>query len=235
MKETIQAILSKYQFYLWPVGALFLSAILIGLVIIPQISRYMRIQGEIQLRKDRITNLSQKAQKLEAVDEKSTKEDLEVALLMLPSERDVLSVLASVQTLAETNNLRIEDLAYSTGTADAGKKDESYALKLSINGEMDNLETFIEKIKTTPKIIRLDMLSLSGNRISTVYTSETTLRSYFQPLPKIVGAVDAPLQETTIKDKELLAKLRQIQNDFPKPSEAPVASSSAIGKEDPFN
>lgn len=227
---------NKIKVIAWVMITLVVSAAASFFLTYPQFQNFIKINEEIKFAENRFSNLERKLKQLEQINESLINSDLDLTKKILPLERDIISAVSQVQILAANHTLTIDDLLISVspqGEQGGANKADTFSIKLSLGGDIPNVKTFLNKLRESPRIMRTEIIDLTGSKVEVTYKTDTGLATYYQGLPTSIGGVDAPLQNIDDKDRDTLNKINQNINSLPvlylQDADGPK------GKEDPFN
>lgn len=160
-----------------------LTAVVVG----PNLGKVSRLRKEIAASRKELGGLEDKSEMLESMDEEELEEKVKVLERILPSTKDVYGLLASLNGLAEENQVSLANfevvpgsIATEAATASAGtRKDssnrrrtaaskqsslESLNFSLQAVGGFDSVRQFVEKIEDLQPLMKLTKVTLSDRK-----------------------------------------------------------------------
>lgn len=218
-------------------------AIFLGSIIMKStIEKVITLNKDIQKTKKTIQDLGDKAQQLAAIDENELKRKVQLVEEIFPSYRPVLELINALQQLSLSQNVVFKGVELFPGKLeDQGDSSRhEFSITFSIQGELAQINAFINELKRTPppmKIETLDLRIIQNNVLektkqatesSSQITASLTIIVYYQPIPEDIGAIDRPLAQLSNDERETLKKLSSF-NSYPK-----MQSQTFMGKEDLF-
>lgn len=212
-------------------GLVLAVAILIsGLVTIPQFVRLFDTFKTIQELTEKRNFFEEKITALENIDEDLYRKNLETALVALPVDKDIPGVTGELLTVLNGSGMSLQGINFAANNAEGSEVSE-YTLKMDIVGGEDNFKTFLERVKTIPRIVKMTALEISSGRSSALSIS-VSLVAIYQKLPENIGAVDEELPQLTNADSVTLTEIKNKIDALPQVS--PVIGDTTSGKPNPF-
>ena len=231
-----QPLYVKYQAYVLPSLVVLISLNLVSLVIIPQVIQAINNQKEIIGQQQKLTALNTKIQSLSVLDTKVYTDNLNVALIALPKEKDIPATMTQVLYLINSSSLQLTGISFSglgsnPDTPLPKNTVPSFNIKLSLVGSLTNVKNFIQKVNDSPRLMKLSSLDLATAGVDK-YQANLAVDAYFQALPNLTANIEKPLPTIQSADLEQLNKIRSFA------AAGPIAPSSINtgpkGKPDPF-
>lgn len=219
--------LKNYKNYFIP-AIIFLVILFTGLVFLsPNLIKVIQIQKRINSERSILAQLTGKLSQLQAIDENGLTSKTEVLLKIIPPEKDVSVILSSLKNLSSISNLNLKGVQLDPGDL---ANDNQMLISLKLEGPVEGLKQFLEKIKLASPLMRPKSITTSyqesGNEMDLV------LETFFLAFPQTLGAVDSPLPEIS-PDEE---KVYQKASSFELPSsEVDNSLIQPSGKENPFS
>lgn len=222
--------LIKYKAFILPALAILISLALLILVVYPQAVAGFEQQRQVSEIRAKVDFLTKKSEDLAKVDTALYQGNLNTALLAVPQEKDVSGAIGQVLYLVSRNQLSVDSVGFGAAVEEDGIA--TFMTRLEVQGEMQDVKSLIADAGSSPRILKVSGIELSGSRGVTRVQAAIGLSVYFQPLPTVIGKIDQPLISPTPKDLELLAVIKSKINS------SPVVSNDDItglqGKTDPF-
>lgn len=218
----------KYNNFLVPVFSFLVCLILIIFVIIPQIQEYLASQTEEQNLKAKILQLTQKKQILDSIDVELYKSNLEVALNILPSDKDIPGAIGDLLILLSANRLRLINVSLSGDTTLNNSK--ALVIKIETAGDPQSINNFLTSTGDSIRLMRVGRIETSGGRDNTVSAS-FDIAAFYEPIPTVSSALDAKVNLPTEEDLELI---KRVQAQLETGSDSEATTSSPLGKDNLF-
>ncbi len=239
MTQRIEELIRKYRFFGWPLLSIEVSLLLLIFLIIPQIIAFFNTNKLISDTQQRVNSLNTKAQTLASIKTDEYQSNLNLALAVLPENRDIPTAIGQVQTVVGESGLQLGSVSFAgnssgganSGTAGSGSSAQSYEIKIEVLGSPNQLNALFSNFNNGPEIMKLNGLGITSSGKGLLDAS-LTLSSYYQGPPAVLGDVEKPIEGMTPQEIDLLTK---IQKQVP-PS---IVTSSSInlpprGKPNPF-
>ncbi|KKQ66428.1 MAG: hypothetical protein US86_C0005G0039 [Candidatus Daviesbacteria bacterium GW2011_GWA2_38_24] len=229
--------INRYQIYLWPAAAGIVSVALIVFIAFPQFQQVFGFVSSISELTTTVNNLQEKIKSLSSIDETVYRDNLNLTLRVLPTERDLISVISQIQLLASSTGVRIDGINFSNSASgeisSAGSGEESFIVSIGISGSPEQFKNFLTKLRTAPRIMKVEGIDISTGRSGVSGQANFTLKTFYQNLPSSLGDVEQPLPTLSAADNETLVRIQQAFKDLPI-----ITTDNAVGakgKTDPFN
>lgn len=220
-------ILDKFRFLILPAVSLITTGILIVVVIIPQILSYPKTDSSIKEAEDKLTALNQKLKILETIDEASFQEDLDLANLILPPDSDIAGTLGQTLFLIRSSSLNLSGVSF--GGAQPVGQAQALTVKTEITGTPTGLKTLTQKVKESPRIMRIASIEMTQSTKGDL-TAAIIFLAYFQnTLPKVP---ENQIALPTDEERKILSYIKNSSVSIPETSPANI--NVPKGKLDPF-
>src|SRR5579872_4904001 len=183
MENASSTLVKKYQNLIFPVVAIIIGLILLGLVVIPQGLQIPQTNSQISTDRQDLATLNQKITQLNGVDINQYKNDLSSSLTALPSDSDLPGAILLVSNLLQTNGLTLNGLNFSSQDSSSGAL-TMFLIKIDVTGSKDGLNGFISQLKQSPRVLKVETLNVSSSGSTTTNMEILIgLDAYYQPLP----------------------------------------------------
>ena len=183
--------------------------------------------------------------------------ELSSAEQLLPSEKDVFSLVGQIENIARLSGVLLSRLEVAPGSVggtgaeangksaqanQATQKGDSekdvgvpkIQLKISLTSDYMSYLQFLHRLLLIPRIVAIRDLSLSSASASgqsTQLRTILTLDAYWQSLPERLGSIESPIENLSENEKKLLAQVQQSESGG---GAAPVVPIVPTGKDDLF-
>lgn len=237
------------------IGAIVASLLIIVLVIWPKINQILDLQTDNKELVVRAQNMEDKASILASLDKNKLEEQLIAAEQLLPSDKNVFSMLRQVEVVAAQSGVllnRVEAVAGTINDASnlpslAGAPVEQTApailipgstdglaprvqIRLSVTSDYSALIRFLSSLYTFSRVVSTDTISLSAAVSESLQIrSSFTVDAYWKGLPVELGSIETPIERLTGSEEQLLQKVSQ-----PEALQAPEIPPVAVGRNDLF-
>lgn len=227
----------KYKQYIIPAAVLIIALLISVLVTVPQFMRLFETFATIEDLTNQRQFYQEKAAELESANLASYQEDLNVALIALPVDKDIPGVTGEILTALSGSGMTLDGITFSNSPAESEKVEE-FSMRVDVTGSEAALQNFLERVKVTPRIIKLTSIESSKGRNGDM-SATIGFVTLYQKLPSNIGAVDAPLPELTKENSEILADIKARAGNIPTAGSTGSGRGSdgttgPVGKLNPF-
>lgn len=200
----------------------------------PRVEVLLSTRDQIKVSQERLAKISEKVSFLKKYSQADLQNKVNQLLKVLPSEKDVSSLVFALKSLAEESGLEIANLSLNPGelatdSAKVEKREDKNLMEINmaISGEEEKIYEYLDKIETTAPITKVATFSISISQ--DVSESKIGLETYFLPIPETLGKTE-DLVKITTEEEEVRARISKLKiletiHSFP------VIDS---GKENPF-
>lgn len=217
------------KYLILPVITLISCVGILLFVLIPQFQEYFKVNELIQETEVKTQNLSTKSQILRQVSEEEYTQSLKTALLSLPVEKDYITALSQVQTLADEANVQLTGISI-LDIPSPGAGEQNFQIKIVTSSNIESIKQFISLINQAPRVMKVSGIELTGGKNASSYQSQLTVTSYYTPLVKEAISLDKPIIALSDQEISLLDNLTKEVTALPDFS----SSSNVATKPDPF-
>lgn len=211
--------LEKYKKLLWP-AVFFLVVVVIGLAILkPKITGIFQLRKQISEDKKKLAQVTQKVNALEGLDEVELETKSEKVLKVLPSKKNVASLLYTLKVLSQETEVVVKSSKVSPGelsTRSAQPKTKSksevplMSFSLTIEGEREKIRNFFDRIETTLPLMKISLIDLSQTDEGLV-DGNLELAALFLLLPEELGAIEKPLELIISQEEKAYQELARFK------------------------
>ncbi len=207
-KEALMLLYSRYKNYLIPIGIILICIILFIFVIIPQIQNVIELQDEQKDEEKKLEILKNNLNLLYNLDSNTLDKQLKLTSKALPVDKDFIGILSGIAVASNKANVTLGDYGFQVGDINKAptnvKGVPSLELSLTVNGDLNNLISFIKELEKTLPISEIVGINLTSRN--------ATLKTlfYYKALPPVKIRDDqplSPLSQTTLKAIDDLSKL----------------------------
>jgi len=197
-------------------GVLFLAgciALFVGLI--PAIQKSIVLVRDLQTLKADISRIQQKANMLNFLDQSELSVSAREVLAGVPADKSVTTLLSTIETVAQKNNMFISDMsiegiaALATGSAKPVVKPEGTILteEISLQGELIDLRNFLFECVRVRRLMRVKDMMLTSIPKSSMMTAKMKIEVFYLPLPQTIGKPSDVLEPFSQKELTLLDKI----------------------------
>lgn len=214
-------------------GAVLVVAVLISvLVTIPQFFKLFETFKRIEELNTKIAFFKNKISALEGIDLELYRKNLDTALIALPVDRNIPGVTGELLVALSGSGMTLNGITFSSSEPESEKITE-YNLKIDVSGTEENLKNFLDRVKATPRIIKLSSIDVSKGK-SNKLSASVGFVTLYQQLPKNITAVDEPVPLLTPQDSQALSAIEDKVKVLP--NVTPVSGATPVkGKLNPFS
>lgn len=232
-KEQLIKVIKRYQLFLWPGFAAVGSSLLVVTVLIPQALQLIKANHVISKTSKDITIIQRKIKELEQINDATFTDNINMTRSVIPTERDVVSAISQVQTVANSVGVRIDNLGFGNlFSRKGGEKGQNLSLQVSLVGSTDQLKKFFLILKDAPRVMKVESVDVNGSREVSAFQITLGLKAYYELLPSFVADIVSPLPEINNVDLNLLSKIGQSIRKVPVVTMN--TASGSRGKDNPF-
>lgn len=221
-------LLVKYRNFLIPVISFLVCLVLIIFIIIPQIQDYLNSRTEEQSLKERILQLTQKKQILDSIDVGLYKANLEVALSILPSDKDIPGAVGDLLILLSANRLKLVNVSLDGDKVLYNSK--ALVVKIDTSGDPQAINNFLTSTGDSIRLMRVGRIETSSGT-SNAISASFDIAAFYEPIPTVSSALDAKVNLPTDQDLELIKK---VQAELGIGNNSESTASSPLGKDNLF-
>lgn len=222
----------KYKHYLVPGIVLVIALLISGLVTVPQVFRLFETFKTIDDLNQKKQFYQVKNAELQNLNLESYQADLDTALLALPVDKNIPGVTGELLTALSGSGMTLDGITFANSPAESDKVEE-FMLRMDISGSESELKNFLERVKLTPRIIKMTSLEIGKSKDGRL-TAAVGFVTLYQALPKNISSVDEPLPVITQTQSEALAGIKAKVQAFPADTSGGNGSGGIVGKLNPF-
>jgi len=201
-----------------------------GLFLRPKVVDIFQMRKKINEEKKKLVKLTQKEAFLESLDEYELTSKTQFLLKILPTERDIVWPLATLKLLASELNLEVNSIQTDLNENKLDARLFSNGFSLGIIGDKENIKEFLERIKTTYPLMKIENLSISLQSESR-FGANLKIKVFFLDLPEKIGSTEDPLPLVASAEEKIYQKV----SGFSSPLKEKIIPSVPAGKENPFS
>lgn len=222
----------KYNRFIVPAMVLIIALLISALVTVPQVFKLFETFKTIDGLNQKKSFYQKKTEELEGLNLPDTRQELETALVALPVDKDITGVTGELLVALSGSGMSLDAISFSS-TAPESEKVQEYSLRMDVSGNEESLKSFLDRVKVTPRLIKLSSIDISkGTRTS--LSASIGFVTLYQQLPQNVGSVDEDVPKITAADRQILSDIQAKIISLPRITQT-EASGSATGKLNPFS
>jgi len=206
----------------------------------PKLEIIFKTSSQLSANKKILTALTKKLATLEGLAKVELTDKTNLALDVLPAEKEIAGSLFSIKKVAYNSGLVVGDISISEigelATVSARQKVNknetipSFKISLHLFGEVEKVKNFISSLESNTPLMRISQISLNTKKDS---PQEATidLDAFFLPFPVSIGKSEQPLVAITPEEEKVFTRISEF-NSFKSEQEIP---NLPVGKENLFS
>lgn len=208
----------------------------------PKFGEILKVKKEIQDQQKQIDGLTAKLNDLKSLSIPELTNSTSLLLGTLPENKDFYRVLSGIKGVFSSEGIIILSYQFNPGlvSSDSSKNVDnssgnSMTIKVSFQTTFDKLKGLISKLEKSLPIVTVDSIKYNGETASisgSLSSVDIVVKSYYSPLPRVLGAVDKPLPKITSAKSDLIEKLKLYTDYFV--TENFNQGEVVVGKDNPF-
>ena len=212
----------KYEFLLTSTSVLFFIIFLTFKLLIPNLIKASEIHKNGQILKSRFSTLENKEKILSGIDEKSMRENFVKLNFVLPASKDYVLLFTTLDQLQQKSGVSITRTDFELGNVSTNSakfknnpKGDSFVTPISVEiiGTIEQIKEFINQLSNlSGRLILIDNIKLTLLDFGLIKASMNG-NTYFNPLPKSLGAVESKIPEFNQNYQELFNQI--LENQYP--------------------
>jgi len=209
-------------------------------VLRPKVILILKARNQLMTDKKTLMSLTQKLATLEGLAKVEFADKVDVALDVLPSEKDVPNNLFVLKKIALDNGLIVSNIVVSDlgeiATVSSEQKTSKgeiipfFTLNITVIGESSLIKNFISQIESTAPLMRVKRVSAMRKRTDIPEIS-LEIQAFFLPFPKTIGKPEQQLVAINSEEEkifELISSFNFLSNEEDLPN-------LPVGKENLFS
>jgi Tfp pilus assembly protein PilO len=195
-----------------PVIAVLVIVLFSVTVLKPTLAKTTALRKENQKNKQRLSQLADKLEKLQAIDEVEVDRRVDLVEGVFPSQKPILDLLTALEELAIANDVEFNGIELKPGKIEETEKVglQEFDIKFNVSGRFANIIAFVSQIEKTAPLMRIDRLSLKIEESSeevTVIAVSFTVTIHYKPLPKTISGIEDPVPMLSAEEVDTLQEL----------------------------
>ena len=244
MKRTIRRFLRLYEGFVISGAIILFGIIAVVFAVMPAIRSTIDLYGKVGEIQQQVDALSGKLALLKSLDEESLRGQLAVLLSVIPQEKSVPMIFGTVDGLVAEAGVRMTDMTImspgSIATGSATKETSRAKVKglshlafsLGVSGSYDQVQGFFGMVNTVKRLFTVENFDLTIAKTGET-NARLALEAYYQSLPTKLGNVEAPIQNFSPTELDIMEKLSAYP-DFSQSSATQLTPVTNQDRRDPF-
>lgn len=171
--------------------------------------------------------LKEKFEALKQQDEGALEQDLEELRVAVPELKNIPGLIAGIRKIADETNVSLDGMQVKPGKLASESAAQELTMKISVRGDLRNLNSFLNKISSVRRILGVQKFSASGGVIgSEELTSAMEITFYTLPLPGQLPKYSEKLPLIDKSKKDTIGRLAGYQVYTEGTSAVPFSSAS---------
>lgn len=194
-----------------------LGLVLVIVVFGPVLGRLKERLATARQLKTEAAKLTEKRETLTGIDELQVSTRVEKMEEVFPSQKPVVQLLSSLSHLSAAHNLSFGGVTLKPGSLSevTNSKESLQDLQFGfqVGGSFEDISLFLKDLENTAPLMKIDKVSLAiksnplFERTQTLVTADIAVSAYFQPPPKSLGSITAPVKLLSRQDESILNRL----------------------------
>ncbi|OGD84979.1 hypothetical protein A3B51_00255 [Candidatus Curtissbacteria bacterium RIFCSPLOWO2_01_FULL_41_18] len=222
-----------------------ISLVVLTFVVWPKFHEVLRLRSSNAELTTRAQNLETKAQKLASLDKDTLEKQLAAAEQLLPSDKEVFSLLRQVEITASASGILLNKVDAVAGTINkAGAPPPTtlttdsatsslapnIQLELSTTSSYASFLQFLASLYSSSRVVSVENLTLSAvsSEGGLQVRSALTVDAFWKSLPSDLGLIETPIEDLTTEE---VARLKAIETAA---TSQPQVPSVPLGRNDLF-
>lgn len=164
-----KALYYRYKQYLIPLGTILVCFLLLLYFVWPRITEAFSIPEQIEVQREKNSQLQQNIQTLAAQQEGQLQQDFTLTAAALPGEKDFASILYAIASAASNANVTLADFDFLVGdlstrsAALSSNSNPSLKLELTVSGGVQGGERFIKSLYESLPMVEVATVESTQN------------------------------------------------------------------------
>ncbi len=236
-RESFKGFIDEHKDYLFPSLAIIISIALFLFVLLPQILAFPKTRTEVNTEEKKLDEFVAARNYAGSVNSADLNTDLILATKALPVDKDYTSMINAVSSAAESSSTTIQSYRFLIGSGTLNKTSlaaggiPSIAIQVNINGDYNQLLTFMKALYETVPVSEISNVSYSNG------SSLLLINFFYKPLPSAEVSTGELIRDKNIQEKDVF----EIITNWKVPAEGlsdiivvPASESGEINSGSPF-
>ncbi|MBI2034152.1 MAG: hypothetical protein HYT11_00270 [Candidatus Levybacteria bacterium] len=188
---------------------IFTCIVLIWTVVIPLTQEWFSIRREIAETEEKIKTIKNNIQIMQGLDKTGLEDKIDTAVSAVPADKDFFGIVTVIADSAVKSGVLLGNFSFAPGTlatesATTGDSQLPIDVSVPIEGEIDNVRSFLKEINEKLPLSQSELLSAASGS-----TTEAKLKLIFQykEFPLITYTYTEPIKSFTEEELSLLEQL----------------------------
>jgi len=224
---------NRYKNFLVYIFAISL-VIFTGIVFLrPYLRESFKLRGKIREEKEKLAKLNQKKDFLEGLEENELMGRFQLLLKVLPSKQDIIIPILTLRTLVSESNLQLLRNQVNPQGEKLKGGGQSMNFSLEVVGSKENIDMFLEKIKTTFPIMKVEKFNISLEEDSS-WRASLEVKTFFLELAEDIGRVTDLLLPLSPSEEKIYREVSNFTSPISLSETGSPSSSFQNERENPF-
>lgn len=204
--------------FLLPGVVIFLILIITTFILKPKLELVINYRQQLIKDKKILTDLTKKLATLEGLAKVEFSEKTDIALAVLPAEKNVPNSLFVIKGMALNNGLVLSNITIGSvgeiatvSSTEKIRKDTilpSFKLNASFFGEIKMIKDFISQIQSTAPLMGVESFSISQKK-TLIPEVKMEIEAYFLSFPETLGKPEQQLTMITSAEEKMLNRISE--------------------------
>ena len=232
-----------------PVGAIFVSLLILILVVWPKLSEALRLRASNVELSSRVGVLSTKVQLLSSLDKAQLDSQLGASEQILPSDKAVFPFVREVELAAVRTGVLLNKVDATPGSlsGDSGEVTPKAGVvsdpapkiqvKISMTSDYRSLLNFLSSMYSISRVVGIRDFTISSSSVSgqdsLALRTSLVIDAYWKSLPSKLGSIESPIENLSAQELEILARVKAAEVSSP-PAVVPTVPTGRADLFAPF-
>jgi len=248
--------LSKFIGLVPSIGAILISVSIAFFIVWPKFNEVLRLQESNKSLSDQAQKLGEKVSILQSLVSQESLLDTQLGAAdqLLPSDKSTFKIIQQIEKAVSDSGVLLDKLDTAPGSVvqeanessnsgssaapvassiveEVGSSLPSLKFNIAITGDYSSFLRFLRNSLLITRVVSLDGLGVSASSDgNTIVSSSFTIDAFWQPLPSVIGNIEAPIESLTPDEEEVLSDVT-----LPDKIESTTPSEVATGRTDIFS
>jgi len=217
---------ARYKQFIIPGVVILVCFVLLITFIIPQLKALFELSTNAKKDSNRIIVLKNNLNFLSSLSDSALDSQLQIVSTALPTNKDFIGVINAISYAASFTGVSVSEFQLQIGDLSQAPTDtskfSSLSLKLSVNGNTNDVNKFIEALYTTFPLSEVTSINI-GDTSSTV-----EINFYYKPLPPVNYNDSTPINPIPSSRLKRINDLYNFNYNFSSSSESVSNSSNGL-------
>lgn len=217
-----------YRKLAFPVVSVLVSAVVIFLVVLPQIIQLINNQKILNDLNTQVDNLDSKIAALSSISTPEYETNLNIVTKALPGSKDYIDSTPYIQDAIDKSKVQLTGLSFSESPATGALS--AYQIKVDITGNLLQLNQFLSQINRSVRVIRVSKIDITSGSSGGDLSATISILAYYSAVKKPNLSISQPVINLSEQEQSELIKL-----DKSLKTQDVKTPTGQVGRSDPFN